>query len=210
MVCCGSHNLIETPFSQVCTECGKEHPLLVCDTYNINSAPMPSNYDRTRRFKVKCMKLLLIQKGPKYTDDVWTVLRMHQEKITSCADIRKLLRASKIKHKHYDFVRLFSKVFNRNHRVVHLNPIHALNQIMLHFDEILFRWKNKLGSGLFFSSDWLLRRLCTILYPSLVCFLKPRTSRQRHQKYMKMMFKLFANVDENQSRVCVTGHFLNA
>lgn len=181
-----THQYLFTNFSQICTICGIETPILNLDVYNVYSAPMTKNYDRGQRFKLKVEKLLLLHSGPKSSEPVWRVLEEHVEHLLHPMDIRTCLRKSKIKSKHYDCIHLFSKIFcNVFHEVQDHTTI--LATILKRFQDIYFNWKLKIGTGLFFSSDWLLRHLVSNLCPDLVVFLKPKTSQNRHDKYVKML-----------------------
>ena len=179
---------IKTQYSVICSECGSETPFLVCDFYNVFSAPIQKNYSRSHRFQQKVKKLLLIDSTPKSSDKIWQYLESNRVDLVDVASIRKKLReATHIKQKHYDSIRLFYTVFCGQPRLIISEPHKLLDRIMQDFDDIFVKWSGYYQDGLFFSSDWLLRRIVSNHCPELMCFLKPATSASRNSKYEKML-----------------------
>ena len=177
------HKFIKTTYSKICEICGTESFILNLDTYNIFSAPISKSYDRKQRFKIKIDKLFLLHNGPNIKDDIWKALENNH--FSTPQSIRDFLRHAKLKNKHYDCLRLFSKLFAKYE--IQVEDSTALrNQILSDFDEIFFKWNSIIQSGLFFSSDWLLRKYITEYCPELFVFLKPKTSTNRHCKYVDM------------------------
>ena len=208
-MCCDFPQISHTGYSSICIKCGCERIMLANDVYNIHSAPMVGSYNRTLRFRIKCLKLLLIKTGPKIHDNVWHVLEANREFISNPEDIRRVLRTAKLKNKHYDHMHLFSKIFCSNYRLASTDAQEILNIFMKEFDTLYFRWKKIYYEGLFFSSDWLIRKMCNEFTPFLLPFLKPKTSAQRHLKYEKMYLTLFPIDDETLNHVTSTSHFRN-
>ena len=181
-----SHQFILTDYCKICTLCGLQKKVLCLETFNQYSAPISKNYSRAHRFKLKTEKLLLINSGPSANEAVWQLLETHRDSLHTVADVRLCLRASDVKNKHYDCVRLFSKIFcNIN---VDVTDVHGVRKNMLDdFNTIYHSWTNHFDNGLFFSSDWLLRHLINKHCPKLHVFLKPKTSKCRDLKYINML-----------------------
>ena len=181
--CC---SFISNEYSKICLKCGVQVPILNIDSYNLYSAPIIKSYNRSNRFRTKLEKLLLINTGPKSTEPVWKVLEKKRSEIKSIADLRITLRKASLKQKHYDSIRIFSKIFCGIDAQV--EEVHSLCEtILTDFENILFAWRKKYEeTDLFFSSDWLLRFLITRhKQDQLLQFLKP-SSKSRNQKYVKM------------------------
>jgi hypothetical protein len=180
---------IRTEYSTICVGCGSEVSYLKCDTYNVYSAPITKNYSRSHRFRQKVKKLLLIDSAPRFSDQVWKYLECNRGELSCVKEIRKKLRqATHIKQKHYDSVRLFHTVFcKEDASVVVENPYELLNIIMSEFEDVYMKWAKRFTDGLFFSSDWLLRRIVLKTCPELMHFLKPATSISRNNKYEQMI-----------------------
>ena len=163
MVCLHQQS-IHTNHSRICSDCGVENIFLKMDTYNIFSAPILKSYDRTQRFLVKLDKLLLIHSGPNIKDPIWAVLK--KQCFKTPRDIRFFLRHYKnLKTKHYDCIRLFSKLF-ANFNIKPKKSVHEIRaNVNKHFASLLYDWKRVCDEGLFFSTDWLMRK-----YVKKFCF----------------------------------------
>ena len=190
MVC--HHMMLSTSHSQICTKCGEETPLLNLDTYNVFSAPILKSYDRCQRFFIKVDKLLLIHSGPKPTDEIWKALEGNAFKRPS--DIRFHLRhKTKLLCKHYDCIRIFSKIFAQFNVKTKRNVHHIKADIQRSFTQILYGWNKCFFGTLFFSTDWLLRRFVERCCPELLVFLKPIPKSNRSLKYVKMLQTISTN-----------------
>ena len=100
-------------------------------------------------------------------------------------DIRSALRASTLRTKHYDSVRVFCDVFTtfRCRTYDHQSTYTILrNQ---------FKWLHRVwqqsGGEHFFSYDWLIRKFLEELDHPLLVYLKPCTSKRRERRYVDKM-----------------------
>ena len=166
------------------------------DEFNISSAPLTRNYEREGRFMTKVDKLLGIL-SPKYQDPVWSLLSSSKE-MSGSQDIRKVLRHSSLKDKHYDCVRTFTLLFTSSSSELK-EPQKVRAHLRARFKTIHSRWRGLLAvnpeSALgFFSYDWLLRKFLEEGdlpdLNGLVRFLKPRTSKRRAKKYQTLLESL--------------------
>ena len=200
------HSWLDTGHTKVCSECGLETKVLVLNVWNKFSAPLNRQYDRVGRFKTKVDKLLGAHRGPKYTDPVWGILK--QEKMSSPGDVRRGIRKSKLKAKHYDCIRIFCDVFT-TFRIGEIDTEMTRTRLVRMFEDVHHVW---LGSGEssdgFFSYDFLLRHFLENIKSPLVVYLKPQTNKKRLQKYMvKLSLILSRSVSGIASRSSGGVHF---
>jgi hypothetical protein len=193
------HTWLDTGHTMVCCNCGVERQVLVLNVWNKFSAPLNRQYDRVGRFKTKVDKLLGTHRGPRYSDPVWTELEQARRKgdrgtMGSPDDVRRVIRKSKLKTKHYDCVRIFCDVFT----TFRLTPLYlkqnterTREQLMHMFGEIHHVWLgcNDTSDG-FFSYDFLLRFFLERMNSPLVVYLKPKTNKRRLQKYVEKLTRL--------------------
>ena len=102
-------------------------------------------------------------------------------------DVRQCIRNSKLKHKHYDSMRVFSDCFT-NYRVI-IDSLKTKELLIEKFKLINSRW-NASGEKSFFSYCWLLRKFLTELKSPLTVYLKPPTCRRRASKYKQLYERL--------------------
>jgi len=193
---CGSSDKVDEGYAVVCRGCGLSIKLQKPDEFNISSAPLTRNYEREGRFMTKVDKLLGIL-SPKYQDPVWSVLSSSKE-MSGSQDIRKVLRHSSLKDKHYDCVRTFTLLFTPTTSCL-TSPQKVRAYLRAQFKTIHSRWRSLLAvspsiSLGFFSYDWLLRKFLEEGdlpdLSRLVKFLKPRTSKRRAKKYQTLLNRL--------------------
>ena len=170
---CPHHQYVVTGFSHICTGCGIEKTVLLLDRYNQFSAPLSRTYERKTRFRNKVERLLGLS-FPMAHDPVWGVLEKVDLKGPGC--IRKVLRQSKLKNKHYDCIRVFSDVFTK-FRVNTYDPHQLMSILTARFKKVHEDWVRCRSRG-FFSYDWLLRLFLEQLTHPLLAYLKPATSRR--------------------------------
>ena len=145
-----------------------------------------------QRFCIKLDKLLLIHSGPSFKDEIWERLKKQQFRTPN--DIRIFLRnESNLKSKHYDCIRMFSKIFANFHVATKQNVCDIKVHIQHDFSNLLFQWKHLYFGGLFFSTDWLMRMYVLKYCPELLVFLKPKTTSNRDEKYVKMYQTISTN-----------------
>jgi len=131
-------------------------------------------------------KLFGIHNGPKISDQVWNVLEKHVLKTPE--DVRNALRGSKLKNKHYDCIRIFCDIFTPIKTQVNRK---LLQTLLDNFDFLHNRWLLLKPSGSFFSYDWLIRQLLEESDSPLLIYLKPRTCKKRHLKYLTLFEYLY-------------------
>ena len=190
-----------TQYSRICRLCGVETPWLCLDQYNIYSAPLERGYNRRHRFRVKVQKLVGLHSGPASQDPVWAYLDQRRFFLHTPSDIRDLLRTSPLKQKHYDNLRTFCDAFT-HFRVEHCQ--YQVKEYLLHqFDSMYAGW-NSLREQTFFSYAWLLRHFLTQAKSPLVAYLKPKTCRRRHMKYVKKLELITQSRGNGETRCYVT------
>ena len=178
------HQWLHMSGSKVCKECGVELMMLRLDVYNVNSAPLERGYNRRQRFKIKVEKLLGLHSGPHYNDEVWAYLDKNRMMLDTPFDVRECLRASSLKHKHYDNVRTFCDAFT-SFKVPHVLE-EVRKYLMGCFDNLYTRWNSR-SEETFFSYAWLLRYFLEKRKSHLTVYLKPRTCSRRHAKYLSKL-----------------------
>lgn len=177
------HKFVYTSSHKVCHICGEEFVILSLDTWSKHSSPLFTfrNYDRTTRFTNKIDKLLGIHRGPKCSDPIWTYLE--NIRLITVSSVRKALKKSRLKSKHYDCLRIFCDVFTQI-RVI--EDVHSLKASLLKkFRHIYDLWQ-RCNIKQFFSYDYLLRKFITDLGSGNIIYLKPPTTRRRMQKYIDL------------------------
>jgi len=178
------HLLIETGYSTICTLCGVEKKNLHLDQFSHYSAPLIKGYCRVSRFRTKVGRLLGIYAGPSCSDPVWPFLDARKDFLSSPADVRIVLHASKLKAKHYDCLRLFCDAFTDFKCPARRPPYQIMKLLEYKFCAIFTGWTRLLAETNFFSYTWLLRHFLEEINSGLIVYLKPRTSRKRHQRYL--------------------------
>ena len=89
--------------------------------------------------------------------------------------------------------RLFSKLF-ANFNIKPKKSVHEIRaNVNKHFASLLYDWKRVCDEGLFFSTDWLMRKYVKKFCPELIVFLKPKSTSNRDLKYIKM----YQTISEN-------------
>jgi hypothetical protein len=175
------HVFIHTSHTRVCGICGVEKSVLRLDTYNVFSAPLCKGYQRVVRFRQKLDKLIFLQNAPPVKCPIWKYLES-QKDLTGPCDVRRVLRTYKGKNKHYDCIRLFTRVFTP-FRVRMKMRADRLKEIMtVFFSSIIRLWGryNVHTEMSFFSYDFLLRCFLERLDSPLTAFCKPVTCQKRH------------------------------
>ena len=173
---------VYTEYSQICTECGTETECLKLDTYSNNSAPLVRPYERHNRFASKLDKLLGWS-HPTESSEVWKIFK--NKKPANPSDVRKILRESKIKMKHYDCVRVFTDAFTK-FRCQPYDALQTRNHLIRRFAIVYSEWSKSFHEK-FFSYDWLMRVFLEEINSPLLVYLKPKTSKRRGKRYKKML-----------------------
>ena len=152
-----THRFKHTPCTRVCVECGLEERSLKLDSYNAFSAPLCKGYRREVRFRQKIDKLIHLQNAPPTKCPVWEYLAS-QKPFTTPSDIRKALRRYGEKNKHYDSIRLFTRVFTP-FRVVVKRAYRLSKMLNTMFARVVRLWNryNLVTEMNFFSYDYLTR-----------------------------------------------------
>ena len=184
------HNFVNVRNTyEACVNCGVMRKILVLDTFCIHASPLGRNYDRLQRFTTKLDRLLGMGSMPKYEDPVWKVLE--NATMTNPADVRTVLRNSRLVHKHYDCVKPFCDMFT-TFRCPPVDVLGARNALVRRFKFVKSLWGMRDG---FFSYDWLLRKFLEDMNSPLVVYLKKPTNKRREQKYQKWMKEIIAEDD---------------
>lgn len=174
---------MHTSCSRVCVECGLEEAMLTLDSYSTFSAPLLKGYQREVRFRQKIDKLLSLQNSPPFYCPVWSYLESKRPLFTP-KDIRKALRTYQGKNKHYDNIRLFTRVFTK-FRVKIKRNVYDLNALLTKYFLCVVRlWNcyNITDTMPFFSYDYLLRVFLETLECPLVVYCKPIACQKRHMR----------------------------
>ena len=133
------HTFLFTSHSKVCTSCGNEEPVLTLDVYNTYSAPLLKGYERTVRFRQKTDKLLYLRNPPPRDCPIWLFLK--NQSMCSPQDIRTALRRYKGKNKHYDSIRMFTRVFTQFRVATQRNVIELDTRLSELFGCVLRFWR---------------------------------------------------------------------
>ena len=199
------HQFVQTGWSLVCVKCGIEKPVVEIDTYNEHSAPLVRHYDRENRFVTKIDRLLG-RIFPKRTDPVWNYLETQTCK--NPTEIRLALRKSKIQCKHYDCVSTFTRVFTK-FRPEPFDEYVTREYLIKTFQNLHDKWSSCCADEpSFFSYDWLIRVFLEQIKSPLIVYLKPATSKRRHDKYTALL-KRVQDDDRTCCRKNATIHFQN-
>ena len=167
-----------------CRECGLTQQVLTLNTFNVNSAPIHTGYNRSHRFSLKVNKLIGLHSGPSIKDPVWEYLHKNELGLNTPYDVRCCLRASKLINKHYDSMRQFCDTFTPFR--VCINPMELKKDLLKKFELVAVRWHQHFFKG-FFSYAWLMRHFLEEVGSPLVAYLKPQTCKRRHEKYEAML-----------------------
>ena len=176
------HRFLETSYTKVCVQCGVEHLILTLDKYAVHSAPLTKGYERSVRFRQKIDKLLCLQNAPPLKCPIWEYLS--KQNMRSPTDVRYALRRYTLKNKHYDCIRLFTRVFTDFRVVLKQTPPRLNQQLTDKFNNVIRLWRryNMVGTTPFFSYDFLLRVFLEELKCPLVVYCKPVTCLKRHAR----------------------------
>ena len=176
------HRFLETSYTRVCIKCGVEHTTLTLDKYAVHSAPLAKGYERSVRFRQKIDKLLCLQNAPPLNCPIWEYL--NKQNMTCPTDVRYALRRYTLKNKHYDCIRLFTRVFTDFRVVFKQTPPRLNEQLTSKFNNVIRLWRryNMVGTMPFFSYDFLLRVFLEELKCPLVVYCKPVTCQKRHAR----------------------------
>ena len=198
------HNWLNTDYTKVCNKCGIEQRILPLDKYCKFSAPLCRGYDRGNRFKSKVYKLLGMHGGPNANDPIWKILEQHRDQLNTPGDIRRLLRRTKLKNKHYDSIRIFTDAFTE-FRIKTPHDVTMFREILLlRFRKIHSDWCRYTApeNTNFFSYDFLLRHILEDIHSPLTIYCKPPTSKRRKKKYL---IKLALIQAHSSDRRCCCG-----
>ena len=184
-MCC--HQFINLEYCIVCSKCGRSENRLVLDSFNLNSSPMVKNYSRTLRFRTKIDRMLTGHPKPLPTDPVWDFLSTCKEMDCPC-DVRAALKGSKLVNKHYDSIKVLCDCFS-NFRIPY-EDTRELHAYMLRNFNLLHSTWNFSAHQKFFSYTWLIRIFLTAIDSPYIAYLKPPTSRKRHNRYLRLFEEL--------------------
>jgi hypothetical protein len=190
-----NHQFLETSYMRVCCLCGVEQTQLSLDKYAVHSAPLTKGYERTVRFRQKIDKLLCLQNAPPHCP-VWEYLS--QETMTCPSDVRRALRRYKLKNKHYDSIRLFTRAFTKFRVKLKRDPPKISQLLTSAFSNVLRLWKryNVVRQMPFFSYDFLLRTFLEDIKCPLVAYCKPVTCQKRHARNNRRLCVISALGDD--------------
>ena len=176
------HRFLETSYTRVCVQCGLEQLTLSLDKYAVHSAPLAKGYERSVRFRQKIDKLLCLQNAPPPSCPIWEYL--NKQNMTCPTDVRRALRRYKRKNKHYDCIRLFTRVFTGFRVVIKQTPPRLNEQLTNKFNNVIRLWRryNMVAEMPFFSYDFLLRVFLEEMKCPLVVYCKPVTCQKRHAR----------------------------
>ena len=193
------HHFIHTSCTRVCVECGVEQVFLELDRYSAYSAPLNKGYQREVRFRQKIDKLISLQNAPPAKCPVWEHLKS-RDSLKTPQDIRKALRTYKQKNKHYDCIRLFTRVFTPFRVHLKQNAVYLNQHLTRSFAEVLRLWSkyNIQNTMPFFSYDYLLRYFLERLNCRLLVFCKPVTCQKRHTRNNERM-KTILTLDDDET-----------
>ena len=183
-----NHDFVHLDYCRICQICGLEEHQLRLDTYNVNSAPLHQGYNRRARFRLKVDKLIGYHSGPNVRDPVWAHLQQCRGLKTSTC-VRRALRSFKISQKHYDSVRLFTRVFTP-FVIPRVNTLATKESLEKQFEHVLVLWNRSRLTRPFFSYDFLLRRFLECIRSPLIVFVKPYTCKKRRRKYENLLFEI--------------------
>ena len=202
------HHFIHTSCTRVCVECGIEQGFLELDRYSAYSAPLNKGYQREVRFRQKIDKLISLQNAPPAKCPVWEYLKS-RDSLKTPQDIRKALRTYTHKNKHYDCIRLFTRVFTPFRVHLKQSAIYLNQSLTRSFAEVLRLWSkyNIQNTMPFFSYDYLLRYFLERLNCRLLVFCKPVTCQKRHTRNNERMKTISTlNDDETYCRTTAANH----
>ena len=191
---CGGR-IIQTSYSDVCRDCGKEDSVL-CNMRTspgysrAHSALKQSTYSRRYRFHSLLLKTVLYHTGPDKDDQVWSYLEENRDSLKTCKDIQHLLSRRPLKNKRYDMLGIFCKVFCPD--TVPKEPVtnKQIRLAMQLFDALERRWKLARVRK-FFSYYYLLERVLNKIgvdFDTLNC--KRLICKNRRQFYSMMLARL--------------------
>ena len=206
---CNHNKFVVTACRKICTICGEETEILKLDTFAVHSAPLLRGYNRGTRFQTKVHKLLGRHTGPIHSDPVWDYLNQRKKQFKTPTDIRLCLRASNLKNKHYDCLRVFSDAFCSSFEFPAVDNQKTQKYLMSMFEHVHSAWSG-MNLTSFFSYSWLLRKFLSKVDSPLLVYLKPPTCSSRHSVYEKKLLTLFRNANETRNRVRREIHFPNA
>ena len=191
------HHFIHTSHSRVCNQCGLEERMLRLDTFNTYSAPLCKGYQREVRFRQKIDKLISLQNPPAVTSPVWDYIKSKKPLFTP-SDVRKALRTYTGKNKHYDCIRLFTRVFTPFRVRIKCCPDRLYEQLTRQFSSLIRLWGryNVDQTMPFFSYDFLLRYFLEKLGSPLVVYCKPVTCKKRHLRNNERLVTILALDDD--------------
>ena len=154
--------------------------MLCLDTYNAYSAPLCKGYQREVRFRQKIDKLISLQNAPPSTCEVWDFLKSRNP-LNTPECVRKALRSYTGRNKHYDSIRLFTRVFTPFRVSLKRSPDRLNERLTTFFSYINRLWTryNVRVTMPFFSYDFLLRQFLEHLESPLVVYCKPVTCKKR-------------------------------
>ena len=179
------HTWLLNGHSMICGSCGLQRAYLPMNRYNKYGAPIVPGYNRATRFKLKVDKLLCIHMGPNSSAPIWEFLKEYTGPMNTPADVRRCLRSSTLKAKHYDCIRIFSNIFTPFRVGVH--QVHTIRaELLRQFDTIYIPWSLS-GLTRFISYDYLMRRFLEAMNSPLLQYCKPRTCKRRLLKYAELI-----------------------
>ena len=193
------HKFINNNYSRVCENCGVEQPVLKLDTYSVFSAPLCKGYKRVVRFRQKIDKLVYLQNAPPLKCPIWKYLES-QKKLTGPCDVRRVLRTYTGKNKHYDCIRLFTRVCTPFRVHINMSPDRLKAVMTQFFSSIIRLWGryNVRNEMTFFSYDFLLRHFLEVLQSPLIAYCKPVTCQKRHIRNIDRLELILAEDDDEK------------
>jgi hypothetical protein len=175
------HKWLTTDYTYICSNCGLTTFYLSLDKYNKFSAPINRCYDRVTRFSTKIDKLLGMHSGPRAVDPVWALVHKNCKCTFTPTDIRRVLRFSNLKLKHYDCIRVFSDAFT-DFKIQKFD-VHAVRSVLLVKFKNIHRLWQMANIKQFFSYDFLIRKFLEDMHSPLIEYLKPTSNKHRLKKY---------------------------
>ena len=187
MFCC-EERCIQTNFSFICRECGRERRSFQQDMFlpgynRCFSSMNPTLYSRRYRFLSLLQKACGHNSGPASSDPVWEKLEKGAPYHT-ITELQKVLSQTPFKNKRYDSLPCFSRVFLGAQIAV---PPNVVQKIMRSFDKIEQNWR-KSGVKRFFSYYYLLEILLSRAgYTDCLKFCKKLNCSKRRTYYDELL-----------------------
>ena len=122
--------------------------------------------------------------------------------LVSPESLTKTLRASRLKHKHYQSLHAFAKVFIPTYVTPEDPPKVVERNLHKYFSHIQHMWSQRHpDQNQFFSYSWLLEQgLHVFNHVAYLPFVKTLICRKRRNKYVKMLLTLYETRAENANR----------